>query len=150
MMAANQDEHGNDPRTIGARIRDYREQRGWTLSKLAEESELSKGYLSQLENAESDKRPSASTLYALAKALGVTMSDLLGQQLLTEPADEIPAELLQLAREDQLPQADVRMLASISFRGERPQTVQRWRYIYQAIAGSTNLDSRTPHRPRRA
>lgn len=140
--------HPNDDtatRTIGARIRTYRDQRGWTLSKLADESNLSKGYLSQLENATTDKRPSASTLYALAKALGVTMSDLLGQQLLTEPNVDIPPELQQLAHEDQLPQADVRMLASIRFRGERPQSVQRWRYIYQAITSSSTLDTTRTH-----
>ena len=32
------------------------------------------------------------------------------------------------------------MLASIQFRGRRPETVERWRFIYQAIKGSEAID----------
>jgi hypothetical protein len=47
-----------------------------------------------------------------------------------------------LAEEDDLPEADVMMLATIQFRGEAPATTERWRYIYQAIRSSRDLDHR--------
>ncbi len=111
-----------------------------SLSQLANKSGVSKGYLWNLESRSDGKRPSAETLYAIAKALGVTISDLLGRELLTTPPTEIDPSLEQFAKEDKLPQADVRMLASIQWRGDPPRTVERWRYIYQAIKLSRELD----------
>lgn len=105
---------------------------------------MSKGYLSTLENNDDtgtqSRRPSAETLYAIAKVLGVTISDLLGRKLLTTPNNEIPESLRQFAREEDLPEADVVMLAAIKFRGEAPRTVDRWRYIYTAIRTSESID----------
>jgi transcriptional regulator with XRE-family HTH domain len=133
--------------TVGGRIRRFREDRGLSLSKLAEKAGVSKGYISALENDPAARRPSAETLYAVAAALGVTIADLLGRRVLAEPAAEIPESLLQFAAETGLPEADVRMLASIQFRGEQPRTSERWRYIYTAIRTSEPLDE--PPRPER-
>lgn len=129
------------PTTVGGRIKKYRQDAGLSLTELATRSGLSKGYLSTLESSD-ESRPSGTTLYALAKVLGVTMSDLLGEQLLVESPTEIPSSLAKFAREAQLPQSDVRMLAAIKFRGEQPQSIDRWRYIYQAISNSRNLDEK--------
>lgn len=129
---------------VGGRIRRYRQERRLSLSQLAEQAEVSKGYLSTLENNDDtgtqSRRPSAETLYAIAKVLGVTISDLLGRKLLTTPNNEIPESLRQFAREEDLPEADVVMLAAIKFRGEAPRTVDRWRYIYTAIRTSESID----------
>ena len=133
--------------TVGGRIRRFREDRGLTLSQLAETAGVSKGYLSALENDPSSRRPSAETLYAVAAALGVTIADLLGRRLLADPASQVPEGLLEFAAEAGLPEADVRMLASIQFRGEQPRTKERWRYIYTAIRTSEPLDE--PPRPQR-
>jgi transcriptional regulator with XRE-family HTH domain len=133
--------------TVGGRIRRFREDRGLSLSQLAEKAGVSKGYLSALENDPSARRPSAETLYAVAAALGVTIADLLGRRLLAEQAAAIPESLLEFAAEAGLPEADVRMLASIHFRGEQPRTKERWRYIYTAIRTSEPLDE--PPRPER-
>jgi transcriptional regulator with XRE-family HTH domain len=114
-----------------------------TLSQLAEEAGVSKGYLSALENEDSNsqsRRPSAETLYAIAKALGVTMSDLLGRRILPAASAEIPPSLREFADLDDVPEADVRMLSTIQFRGEAPRTVNRWRYIYTAIRTSEAVD----------
>jgi len=127
---------------VGERIRRYREQKGLTLTQLADKSGVSKGYLSSLENDPVDKRPSAKTLYALASALGVAMSDLLGQRLVIDPATEVPTSLRSFADETGLPEADVQMLASIQFRGDQPKTPGRWRHIYEAIRLSRELDTR--------
>ncbi len=125
--------------TIGDRIRRYRREAGLSLNQLATSARVSKGYLWSLEN-EPDKRPSAQTLYAIAEALGVTMSTLLGRRLLTKPPADIPRSLREFANEKELPEKDVLMLAGIEFRGVRPQSRERWAHIYNAIRTSQALD----------
>jgi transcriptional regulator with XRE-family HTH domain len=136
---------------IGDSIRRFREERGLSLSQLAADAEISKGYLWNLENDQGARRPSADTLYSIAKALGVTMSDLMGRKLLTDVTPHIPDSLQEFADEEGLPQADLRMLASIQFRGEQPRTKDRWRYIYTAISTSKAIDtaSMSPHPDRK-
>jgi len=121
-------------------MRRFREERGMSLSQLAEKAGVSKGYLSSLENEPEARRPSAETLYALASALGVTMADLMGRRLLSASATQVPESLKEFAAELGLPEADVQMLASIQFRGEQPRTKERWRYIYNAIRTSELID----------
>jgi len=128
---------------MGGRIRRYRQDREMSLSQLAEQAGVSKGYLSALENGPDDartRRPSAETLYAIAETLGVTMSDLLGRKLLSAASTEVPESLRKFAQEENLPEADVRMLSAIQFRGEPPRTAERWRYIYTAIRTSAAID----------
>lgn len=130
---------------VGTRIQKYRLEADLSLSALAAKAGVSKGYLHRLEAETSSTRPSGKTLYALAEALGVTISDLLGRKLLSDPPAKIPKVLLEFAAEEALPESDVRMLASIEFRGEAPRTKERWRYIYNAITTSRGLD-RPRHR----
>lgn len=130
---------------MGERIRRFRKDKQMSLSQLAERATVSKGYLSALENADAGtqdaRRPSAKTLYSIAQALGVTMSDLLGRKLLLEiPDGPVPEGLRQLVDEDKLPASDLQMLSSIRFRGEPPKTIERWRYIYNAIRTSEGID----------
>lgn len=122
--------------SIGERIKARREELEWSLSKLAEEADVSKGYLWSIEKGEVKSRPSGQTLYRIAEALGVTMSDLLGRELLIEPSQERPPALLQFAKQANLPDTDIEMLASVNFRGQRPQTVQDWEFLYGAIQRS--------------
>jgi transcriptional regulator with XRE-family HTH domain len=129
---------------IGDQIRRFREERGLNLSQLAAEAEVSKGYLWTLENDQDARRPSADTLYAIAKALGVTMSDLMGRKLLPAAAPQVPDSLREFADEERIPEADLSMLASIQFRGEQPRTKERWRYIYTAITTSRAIDAAKP------
>ena len=126
--------------TLGSRLRQYRQERDLSLSALAEQTGLSKGYLSSLENDVHERRPSADVLYNIAQALGVTMADLLGRRLLAAAAPSIPESLAQFAAENNLTEADKVMLASIQFRGDQPRTVDRWRYIYQSIRNSSQMD----------
>jgi transcriptional regulator with XRE-family HTH domain len=126
--------------TVGARIKRFRLDRELTLSQLATDANVSKSYLWHLENQETSTRPPGETLYAVARALGVTMSDLLGRQLLSVPDPDIPESLAEFAVEANLPETDIQMLASIQFRGERPHSKERWRYIYDAIRISGQLD----------
>lgn len=132
------------PSAFGSRLREYRDQRGLSLSQLAQETELSKGYLSSLENNHLERRPSAEVLYTLAQALGVTMSDLMGKKLLPAAAPEVPPSLEQFAEQADLNEADIFMLATIKFRGEQPRTVDRWRFIYDSIRNSKQMDGQGP------
>jgi transcriptional regulator with XRE-family HTH domain len=95
-------------------------------------------------NDQDARRPSADTLYAIAKALGVTMSDLMGRKLLPAAAPQVPDSLREFADEERIPEADLSMLASIQFRGEQPRTKERWRYIYTAITTSRAIDAAKP------
>lgn len=62
---------------LATRIRNEREQRGWTLSDLAERSGVSKAMISKIERAESS--PTAIMLGRLSGAFGITLSALLSQ-----------------------------------------------------------------------
>lgn len=60
---------------IANRIRDKRSQLHWTLEDLANSTGLSKGHLSQIENAE--KVPPISTLTKIAFGLGIPVMELI-------------------------------------------------------------------------
>jgi transcriptional regulator with XRE-family HTH domain len=128
--------HEIEPQKIGERIRARRQELRWSLSRLADEADVAKGYIWSLEKGETEARPSGKTLYRIAKALGVTMSDLLGRELLVEPTLERPPELVAFAERENLPDTDIDMLAAINFRGKRPTTDKDWEFLYRAIRAS--------------
>ncbi len=130
----------SESESIGQRIRRLREEKHMTLSGLATEAGMSKGYLWNLESGKVESRPSATILYGLAQALGVAMSDLLGRPLLIATTTDIPPELRQFADDANLLETDVEMLAGIQFRGDQPRTKERWQYIYNAIRHSAGMD----------
>jgi len=128
-----------DPTRLGEKLRKRREEAGLSLSKLAERAGVSKGYLWSLENGRANARPSGRTLYAIARELGTTMTDLLGQQMLTESPRTVPDSLRAFAAEEDLSETDVQMLAGVNFRGQQPDDVESWRFIWRAIrAGVAN------------
>jgi transcriptional regulator with XRE-family HTH domain len=128
-----------DDGAIGGRIRAFRKDRGMTLTDLATTAGVSKSHLSALENG-SGARPGAAILHKIAVALGVTLADLIGREVRPQAPTQVPASLLEFAKAQDLPQADIDMLASIAFRGEQPRTPERWAYIYTAIKTSASLD----------
>jgi transcriptional regulator with XRE-family HTH domain len=129
----------DDSTAIGGRIRAFRKDRGMSLTDLATTAGVSKSHLSAIENGVG-ARPGAAILHKIAVALGVTLADLIGQEVRPQTPAQIPASLLEFAKARNLPQADIDMLASIAFRGERPRTPERWAYIYTAIKTSASLD----------
>jgi transcriptional regulator with XRE-family HTH domain len=78
---------------IGKRIKTFRTQKRITLEQLAKQAGFTKGYLSKVEK--SKKSPPVSTLGIIARALGVTISALLGE--------EAPRTSLCLVRKDERP-----------------------------------------------
>lgn len=128
--------------TVGTRIQHFRQQHGLSLNDLAERSGVSKSYLWNLESRAEDKRPSAQVLFKIAKGLGVTLADLLDQAP-TVRGRRIEPSLREFARQRQLTDSDVRMLASIQFRGDPPRSVRRWQFIYDALIASRGFDTDT-------
>lgn len=68
----------SDTMEIGSRIRDLRIRNGLTQEELADRSELSKGFISQLENDLTS--PSISTLEDILQCLGMTLSQFFTQE----------------------------------------------------------------------
>ncbi len=61
---------------LGQRLRALRTERGWTLSELSEQADVSEAYLSRLEGGE--RQPSLAVLFTLARVYGVSLPDLFG------------------------------------------------------------------------
>ena len=116
---------------IGERVRQRRDEMNITATELAKRAEVTKGYVSQIENG-LVPRPSADVLYRLASALGTTVADLLGKEVVPIQK-EIPAGLLKFIEQENLPNEDIEMLAAIKFRGRQPRTVEDWRFLYESI-----------------
>jgi transcriptional regulator with XRE-family HTH domain len=123
---------------LADQIRKYRLEQGLSIAELARRSKVSKGYISQLENNVYGLRPSADTLYKLAFVLGTTVSRLL-ERTIDSDEDElsaIPDELRAFALAEHLPDDEIQMLARIVYQGERPQTGDDWKFLYEAIKRS--------------
>lgn len=114
--------------TLGQRVRKLRESQRLSLSDLAHAAKISRSYLYQIETGGSS--PTQEKLEALATALGVTVPDLLGFTVESPP---IPDSLAEFRDRYRVPDAEIRMLASIQYRGRRPETVTEWRRLYNII-----------------
>ncbi|MGG3449613.1 helix-turn-helix domain-containing protein [Domibacillus aminovorans] len=68
---------------IGNRIKQLREKRGYTLTKLAQEAQISKSYLSNLERKPT-VNPSLYILSKIAAALGITTDHLIKPEQLIQ------------------------------------------------------------------
>ena len=64
--------------SIAESLREERTRAGLTLEQLAQRAELSTAHLSRLESG--DRQPSVAALISLSRALGVSMSTLLGER----------------------------------------------------------------------
>jgi len=89
--------------SLGAKIKRHRQEKGYSLDKLAELTDSSKSYLWELENRDT-RKPSAEKLTRIAHALSVTTDYLLDDS--AEPDDEVLKEAFfrrfnKLSPEDQ-------------------------------------------------
>ncbi len=64
---------------LGAKIKELRDKKGYTLEKLAELTDSSKSYIWELEN-KAPPRPSAEKISKIAEQFGVTIEYLLDDQ----------------------------------------------------------------------
>ena len=124
--------------SVGERIKQRREEKGLSLSRLADAAQVSKSYLHEIEN-NANVKPSAEVLYNIAEVLDTTVGALLGRRrnpLEQNSADvplEIPTALEEFARQDRIPEEDKRRLACIKYRDKQPKSVEDWRYLYDTI-----------------
>lgn len=128
-----------DVSDLGARIKKFRGEAKLNQAKLADTAGLSPAYISELEGGTAT-RPSGQVLLQLAKALGVTIADLLDQAPAGPEHGTVDDSLAEFAKERNLPDADVQMLASIRFRNQPPKTARRWALIYDTIRTSSAID----------
>ena len=73
--------------TLGEKIKQLRDEKGYTLDELAKLTDSSKSYIWELENR-NPPRPSAEKLARIADALEVTMEYFLGDEVTLEDATD--------------------------------------------------------------
>lgn len=128
--------------TVGERIREVREARGWTQEKLADAAQISKGFLSEVENR--GKNLSLGVLLRIATAIGASVEYLAtgeGEEAREREPVVIPRELAKAAEELHLSYKDTVQLldaynsvvARRSDRGRREFTAQDWKDLHRAI-----------------
>jgi XRE family transcriptional regulator, master regulator for biofilm formation len=144
---------------LGQRLRQLRELRGLSLTKVATDADVAKSYLAKLERGEVSN-PGLTTLGRVAAVLEVTLPQLLASPTAshTRPRWSSVVDPLEIERlkESMLPSlvaflkiledeeqatvpADVvRSLALLQIRGRRPETVENWRFVYEAIRRSVS------------
>ena len=143
--------------TLGQRLEQLRELRGESLHSTALKAGIAKSYLAKLERGQVEN-PGLRTLASVAAALETTVADLLAPaQAPATPAEgssanlanyemlvkNLPRELRtfiegwEQENEERLPADVIRSLATIQFRGKRPQNVEDWRFVYYALRQST-------------
>ena len=146
-----------DVSALGARIGQLRELKGLSLGALAEAAGgMAKSYLSKIERGEVEN-PGLKTLSAIARALDVTVADLLprsgsqrgpaGEALLAKEAtyqqitSNLPPGLQEYLKEmrdngQPVPPEMVKALALVQFRGKRPEKPADWRFLHDAMMRS--------------
>ena len=75
--------------SLGAKIKRHRQEKGYSLDKLAELTDSSKSYIWELENRDT-RKPSGEKLTRIAQALEVTTDYLLDDS--EEPSDQVLKE----------------------------------------------------------
>ncbi len=129
--------------TPGDRIKEVREKRGWTQEVLAHKAQISKGFLSDVEN--NNRGISAEYALKLADALGISLDFLMrGEQGKEEARREpvqIPPELSEAAQALGLSYTETLTLlnaheavvARRSYQSTKRRTVDDWKKFHEAI-----------------
>lgn len=122
---------------LAERIKKRMEEKGLTLADLAKGTGVAKGYLWEILSGKA-KKPSANTLYEVARVLGTSVADLLGREPSEQnPPTQISDSLREFIEAEKPPEEDVQMLAKINFRGKQPKTKDDWKFLYESIKRST-------------
>lgn len=139
--------------TPGDRIREAREEKGWTQEQLADKAQISKGFLSDVEN--NKRNVSAENALKITDALGLSLDFLMrGEQVKQEAARDpvsIPPELSRAAQELGLSYSDTLTLldaheavvARRSTKFRKHRTVDDWKNLHKAIKGAYENASKT-------
>lgn len=113
---------------FGLQVRDRRKQEKLSQGDLAEQVEISRNYLSQIERGEATNL-SWKVRQRLCEVLGLAVD---GIESNTE-LQGLPESLLACATRLKLPSDDVQMLANLKYRGKQPDTPEKWEMLYNVI-----------------
>lgn len=115
---------------LGKKVAGRRQELALNQEDLAKAAKISRNYISLIERGEA-QNISANVLNQLADALGMTMSELIGQP--TPDSLLISRSLRQFGIDAGLSFEVVEKLARIPRRGREPQTTEEWQLLYDAI-----------------
>lgn len=129
---------------VGPKILALRAERDLSLSKLAERAGISKSLLHRIENRE-DANPELETLRRISKALGITVGELLGNEVVKNvrqlPSDR-PEWLVKLTTrlrsEGKEPDEDLLEALYVlqNRKGQGKASEEDWHYLYQTLERS--------------
>jgi transcriptional regulator with XRE-family HTH domain len=129
--------------TVGERIKEVREAKGWTQERLATESDVSKSFLSEVEKH--GKNISLDLLLKVATALGASVGYLASGEG-AQPGERkpvvIPVELSEVAEELHLSYPETldlleaygSVIARRSNRHKGTMTVDDWKSLHKALS----------------
>lgn len=118
---------------FGSRVRERREQEGWTQETLAQKVGISRTYLSKIEQGRATN---------LSLRLAEELNTTLGLEVAVQADESVPVDptLRAFADRHGLPAGDVQMLARLEYRGRRPQNDEQWRFLYNLIKTTLQND----------
>lgn len=130
--------------SVGDRIRELREKRKLTQEKLAGDADISKGFLSDVEN--NNRNISSQGLLKIANVLGASVDYLLRGETKEATASEpviVPPDLSRAAEEMKLTYSETLELLSAyqsivarrSNKSIKTFTVEDWKQLRKAIKG---------------
>src|SRR5688572_9478124 len=117
-----------DAKELGSQVLARRQERGLSQTELAEQTGISRNYVSLIERGEATNI-SMKVINLLADALETTSSELTG----ATKRVIIPPSLSEFAKQHDLPYALIEQMATIPRRGKMPQTSAEWSALYDAI-----------------
>ena len=128
--------------TVGERVKQVREAKGWTQDKLAQEADISRGFLSEVEKH--GKNISLDLLLRIATALGASVAYLATGEG-TQPGEKkpvmIPSELSEAAEQLRLTYPETldlldaynSVIARRSNRQKAAMSVEDWKKLWEAL-----------------
>ena len=127
--------------SVGERIRNRRQELGWTQEHLAEAAHISKGFLSDLETGK--RNVSAEYLLEIAQALNVSLDYLMkgGGSQPKSVEVQIPASLSEFAKQEgltftqTLTLLDMRRQIVAHRSNTKPEDLEKfdWKRFYEAV-----------------
>lgn len=113
---------------FGQKVRQRRLEEGMSQEKLAQALGISRNYLSQIERGRAINL-SWQLMERLTSILGLKVEQA---KTLGEIAD-FPPSLAEFAASAGLPPDDMLMLAQLKYRGQQPNTPEKWELLYNVI-----------------
>lgn len=127
---------------FGENVRSERKKQGYSQEDLAEKVEISRTYLSQIEQGRAQNL-SLRLAQRLSTVLGIKSPYQEDDEDEEKDEEDISQSLREFAEQDGLPPEDIQMLARIEYRGEKPQDPQEWRILYNVIKTASESSSKS-------